>query len=152
MTAAPEHHTETAGSTEVHAIVMEREMAHAPEKVWRAITTSALMEDWLMSNDFKPEVGHAFTLRTEPVGAWNGVTECQVLEVEPPRRLVYTWNSTGGEGVETVVTWTLTATAKGAHVRMEQSGFRPDRPQNLQGATFGWRRFMFALEQRLDTL
>ena len=152
MTAAPESRAETAGAIETRAIIMEREVAHAPEKVWRAITTSALMEDWLMSNDFKPEVGHAFTLRTAPNGPWNGVTEGQVLEVEPPRRLVYTWNSTGGEGVETVVTWTLSPTAKGALIRMEQSGFRPDQTQNLQGAAYGWRRFMAGLEQTLDGL
>jgi uncharacterized protein YndB with AHSA1/START domain len=132
------------------AIIIEREIPHPPEKIWRALTQAPLIEEWLMKNDFKPVVGHRFNLRAEPQPHWNGVTDCEVLAVEPNKRLSYTWNSSGDEaanGLKTIVTWTLTPTSTGTHVRMEQSGFRADQQQNYQGANYGWQRFLAALEQ-----
>lgn len=132
------------------SLVIEREMPHAPEKIWRALTQGALIEQWLMQNDFQPVVGHRFTFRAPPLPHWNGVTDCQVLAVEPDERLSYTWNASGAEaadGLKTVVTWTLTPTEHGTLVRMEQSGFRPEEEQNYQGASYGWQRFIAGLER-----
>jgi len=132
------------------SVIVEREMPHAPEKVWRALTQSSLMEEWLMKNDFQPEVGHRFSLRTAPVGNWTGVIECEVKAVEPHSRLTYSW---GTLGMESVVTFTLTPTESGTHLRMEQSGFRPDQEANYKGATYGWRKFIGNLEgvmERMD--
>ncbi|MGH6846489.1 MAG: SRPBCC family protein [Methylocella sp.] len=131
------------------SVVMEREMPYPPEKVWRAITEAHLIEEWLMKNDFKPVVGHRFNLRAEPQPHWNGVTDCEVLAVEPTRKLSYTWNSSGDEaanGLKTTVTWTLTRTSSGTLLRMEQWGFREDQQQNYQGANYGWQRFLATLE------
>jgi uncharacterized protein YndB with AHSA1/START domain len=131
------------------SVILEREMSHPPEKVWRALTQGALIEAWLMKNDFQPIVGHKFTLRAEPKPNWNGVIDCEVLSVEPQTRLSYGWKSLG---VATVVTWTLTPTASGVHVRMEQSGFRPDQTFNYKGATYGWQLFMAGLEKTVAAL
>lgn len=97
-----------------------------------------------MSNDFLPVVGHRFTFRATPVPGWSGVIECEVKTVEPPERLTYSW---GTLGVGTVVTWTLTPTAGGTHLRMEQSGFGPDQEANYKGATYGWKKFIGNLER-----
>jgi len=129
--------------TETRSVVIERDMPHPPEKVWRALTTQPLIEDWLMANDFQARVGHRFTLRTNPVGGWNGVIECEVLAVEPPERLSYSWASMG---LESVVTFTVAPTASGARLRMEQSGFPADATQNLRGAEYGWNNFLDRLE------
>ena len=129
--------------TETRSVVIERDMPHPPEKVWRALTTQLLIEDWLMANDFQARVGHRFTLRTNPVGGWNGVIECEVLAVEPPERLSYSWASMG---LESVVTFTVAPTASGARLRMEQSGFPADATQNLRGAEYGWNNFLDRLE------
>ena len=132
------------------AVVVERDLPHPPEKVWRALTQAPLIEDWLMPNDFLPVVGHRFTLRATPMAHWNGVTDCEVLLVEPHERLAYTWNASGDEaidGLKTVVTWTLTPTASGTHVRMEQTGFRPRDAGNFQGANYGWLKFIGALQR-----
>ena len=127
------------------SVVIERDMPHPPEKIWRALTQTHLIAEWLMKNDFTPVVDHRFNLRAD----W-GAVDCQVLAVEPHKRLSYTWAALG---LESVVTWTLTPTSAGTHLRMEQSGFRPDQQQAYQGATYGWPRFLGALEQvvaRLD--
>ncbi len=128
-------------ATETRTVVVEREIAFPPEKIWRALTQPHLIEEWLMKNDFKPAVDHRFNLR----GDW-GVVECQVLAIEPHKTLSYTWDAMG---LESVVTWTLTATSKGTHLRMEQSGFKPDQTQAYQGAKFGWQKFFANLEQTL---
>ena len=131
----------TSTATETRSVVVEREVAFAPEKIWRALTQPHLIAEWLMKNDFAPVVGHGFTL----TGDWGSV-DCQVTAIEPHRSLSYTWDAMG---LESVVTWTLTPTGAGTHLRMEQSGFRPDQEQAYQGAKFGWQRFFGTLEQVL---
>jgi uncharacterized protein YndB with AHSA1/START domain len=128
-------------STETSSVVVEREISHPPEKIWRALTQPHLIEEWLMKNDFKPVVGHRFDLRAD----W-GTVECRVLAVEPNRTLSYTWEA---YGLESVVVWTLTPSSTGTPLRMEQSGFRADQQQAYQGAQAGWPRFLAALEQVL---
>jgi uncharacterized protein YndB with AHSA1/START domain len=135
-------------ASEVRAVVVEREVPFAPEKIWRALTQPHLIEEWLMKNDFKPDVGHRFNLR----GDWGGVLDCEVLAVEPCKKLTYTWNFTHDDAaynLKSVVTWTLTPTGTGTHLRMEQSGFRPDQPQAYGGAKAGWQQFFAKLEQIL---
>jgi uncharacterized protein YndB with AHSA1/START domain len=125
-------------------LVIEREMPHPPEKIWRALTQGELMKEWLMENDFQPEVGHKFNLRAAPVPNWNGIIDCEVLVVEPNRKLSYSW---GTMGMGTVVVWTLVATSGGTLVRMEQSGFRADQEANYKGANYGWQKFIGNLER-----
>ena len=132
------------------SIVIERVMPHAPEKIWRALTQSPLIEEWLMKNDFRPVVGHKFNFRADPMPGWNGVTDCEVLVVEPNERLSYSWNSSGEEavnGLKTVVTWTLTPVDGGTLLRMEQSGFRAQDERFFKGAGFGWQKMVAALER-----
>jgi uncharacterized protein YndB with AHSA1/START domain len=72
-----------------------------------------------------------------------GAVDCQVLEVEPNKTLVYSW---AAYGLESVVTWTLTPAGNGTLLRMEQTGFRPDQKQAYHGARGGWQRFFAQLE------
>lgn len=133
--------TDTAAST--RTLTIERELPHPPEKVWRALTESSLIQEWLMGNDFQPEVGHRFKFRSTPVPNWDGVIDSQVLVVEPVSRLSYSW---GTMGMESVVTWTLTPTASGTHVRMEHSGFPSEESASYKGAKYGWTNFIGKLE------
>ena len=139
-------------TTATRSVIVEREFPCPPEKLWRALTQAPLIEEWLMANDFAPVVGHKFQLRGEANPQWNGVSDCEVLAVEPVKRLAYSWNASGAEaatGIKTVVTLTLTPTKTGTHLRMEQSGFRSDQPQNYAGAKYGWQNFFAKLEDVL---
>lgn len=127
--------------SDVRTVVVEREMAHAPEKIWRALTQPHLIQEWLMQSDFAPELGHKFQFKAE----W-GAVDCKVLEVEPKKRLAYSW---GAYGLESVVTWTLEPTANGTLLRMEQEGFKPDQNQAFHGALHGWQNFFNQLENVL---
>ncbi|ANK91984.1 MULTISPECIES: SRPBCC family protein [Rhizobium] len=128
-------------STETRSVVIEREMPFPAEKIWRALTQPHLIQEWLMKSDFKAVVDHRFNFNAD----W-GAVECRVLEVEPHKALAYSW---GAYGLETVVTWTLTPTGAGTHLRMEQSGFRADQRQAYGGARSGWPQFFHRLEQVL---
>jgi uncharacterized protein YndB with AHSA1/START domain len=140
--------TKPAATT--RSIVVERVMSHPPEKIWRALTQASLIEAWLMQNDFQPIVGHRFTFRAKPMAGWNGVADCEVLVVEPPRRLAWRQNASGeqaAEGLQSVVTWTLTPVDGGTHVRMEHSGFRPQDEAGYQAMSGGWPRVVGGLER-----
>lgn len=94
---------------------------HPIDRVWAALTSSEALAAWLMPNDFVPEVGHRFTLRTRPAPGFDGIVRCQVLELEPPRRMVWTW---AGGSIETTVTFTLDALDDGGtRLRLHQVGF-----------------------------
>jgi uncharacterized protein YndB with AHSA1/START domain len=137
-------------AADTRTVTLEREFAHPPAKVWRALTQPELIAEWLMKNDFKPVVGQRFNFRADPMPGWNGVTDCEVLAVDPPRKLAYTWNASGEEakdGIRTVVTFTLTPTQAGTLLRMEQSGFRAGPHDRFhQGAQYGWQKMLGALE------
>ena len=135
-------------SAETRSVAVEREVPFPPEKIWRALTQPHLIEEWLMKNDFKPEVGHSFNLR----GDWGGVLDCEVLAVEPNRTLTYTWNFSHDDpayDLRSVVTFTLVPTDTGTRLRVEQSGFRPDQKQAFGGARAGWQQFLAKLEEVL---
>jgi uncharacterized protein YndB with AHSA1/START domain len=130
--------------TTMRSLVIEKELPHPPEKIWRALTQGPLIKEWLMENDFQPAVGHKFNFRSTPMPNWNGVIDCEVLVVEPNKKLSYSW---GALGLGSVVVWTLVATEGGTLVRMEQSGFSPDQEANYQGAKYGWQKFIGGLER-----
>ena len=136
-------------STQTRSVIVERELPHPPEKIWRALTQPHLIEEWLMKSDFQPIVGRRFNLRRTPKPDVNIVVDCEVLVVEPNRTLSYTWAAFDLVGV---VTWTLTPTRTGTHLRMEQSGFRPDQKRAYGGAKGGWRRIVVQLEQVLGRM
>ena len=137
------------GTDQTRTIVVEQTMAAAPEIIWCALAQSRSIAEWLMPNDFEPVVGHKFTLRAAPVPGWKGFTNCDVLEVEAPRRLVYSWgDGTESEsGLSTIVTWALIPTAGGTHVRLVQSGFRPKDEGGYSAMTGGWPPVIERLER-----
>lgn len=122
--------------SQTDAIHFEIELAHRPEKVWRAITDPVLIEKWLLpvvGFDLAP--GATFRFAAPPQPGWDGVVGCEVLAVEEPKRLRYAWRV--GD-LDTVVTFTLTPTASGTHLDIVQSGFKPEQKQNFGGARYGW--------------
>ena len=121
------------------SIAFEFDLQHAPEKVWRALTDPVLLAEWLLPViGLELEPGAAFTFKTQPHPGWDGTVHCRMLEIDPPRRLSYTW-VVGDMVLDTVVTFTLTPTASGTRLSLVQSGFRPDQKQNLGGARYGWQ-------------
>lgn len=134
-------------------LVVERVFPHPAEKIWRALTESPLLAQWMMKNDFEPVVGRRFQFRADPMPNWNGIVDCEVRAVENLKRLEYSWGVGPSEaGMQWVVLWTLTPAEGGTHLRMEQSGFGPEQLANYQGAKYGWQKFFGGLETALERL
>jgi uncharacterized protein YndB with AHSA1/START domain len=102
---------------------------HSPETVWEFLTTSELLAQWLMENDFKPIPGHQFKFITKPKFnfGFDGIVYCEVVEITPLKKLSYTWKGGPGKGViklDSLVTWTLTPKNNGTELLLEHTGFK----------------------------
>ncbi len=122
------------------------------ERVWHALTDAAMLSKWTFfdTDDFRPVVGHRFHFRNKPESGWTQVVDCEVLEVDEPHRLSYTWVIVALQHNSTV-TWTLTAADAGAtRLHLEQSGFDPARKQEIGGAKYGWTAQLGQLQNLLS--
>jgi uncharacterized protein YndB with AHSA1/START domain len=113
-------------------IVIDEVFQHTPGTIWKTLTTGTLVGRWLRMtpSGFEPVVGNRFTYQTTPAGAWDGVIHCEVLEVIPEQRFVYSWkggdSSNGGRygsALDTVVTHTLEEVDGGTRLRVVHAGF-----------------------------
>ena len=128
-------------------IKMKTVLPHSPEKVWAALTNAKLLGKWFMENNIEPEVGHYFTFRMAPQKGWNGITHCEVLTVEPQKRIAYTYcgEATGEKALacagihsdaadkiskgifaklDTLLSFQLEPTCGGTILAMEHSGYK----------------------------
>lgn len=141
--------TPSTPESATNSVTLERTLPHPPEKVWRALTENHLLAQWLLATDFEPVPHRKFQFRSDPMPQWDGRIDCQVLTLDPPRSLSYTWTALG---LDSVVRFTLTPTDAGTHLRMEHSGFRPDQQHAFKGATYGWQKFLSNLDHTLQEL
>ena len=127
-------------SSKNESVIVERWIPQPPEHIWRALTTPALVEKWLLKTDIVPIVGRRFTFRSEARPGWSGVMNCEVITVETPRLFIYIWGdgTESDSGLKTLVTWTLTPREGGTLVRMEHSGFRPQDEDGYKVMGNGW--------------
>jgi uncharacterized protein YndB with AHSA1/START domain len=123
--------------SQTDSIAFDFELQHSTKKVWRALTDPALLAQWLLPVlDLRLEPGATFTFKADPVGGWDGVVNCRLLEIEEQKKLSYAWIV--GD-MDTVVTFTVTPTASGTRLSVVQSGFKPDQKRNWGGARYGWK-------------
>ena len=142
---------------ETRAITVEKVLPYAAEKIWRTLTTSDRIAKWLMPNDFVAAVGHRFNFHTKPIGDWDGVVHCEVLDCDPPRLLRYSWkggadtNPEYGSKLDTVVTWTLPPVEGGTHLRMVHDGFvRPGNRFAFDMMSPGWGKVLDGVARLTD--
>lgn len=111
-------------------VAVDEVFPHAPEAIWKTLTTGDLIGRWLMTpSGFEPVKGNRFTFQTTPAGEWDGTIHCQIVELVANERLAYTWrsghagNAGYGSRLDTVVTWTLSRVPGGTRLRLVHSGF-----------------------------
>ena len=139
---------DTTSKEQTEAISFEFDLAHPPEKVWRALTDPKLLSQWLLpAIGLELEPGALFRFETQPQPGWDGIVNCQMLDVEPHQMLRYKWTV---PFLDTEVTFRLAPTPNGTRLSLVQSGFKPDQKQNFGGARYGWRMMGGRLEQLLE--
>jgi uncharacterized protein YndB with AHSA1/START domain len=149
---------DAASTSGTQDIVVDEVFPHAPEALWKTLTTGELIGRWLMEpTGFEPVKGNRFTFQTKAAGAWDGVIHCQVLEVIPHERLVYAWkggdeaNIGYGSLLSTVVTWTLAKVANGTRLRLVHSGFvTPTNDSALKTMGEGWKKVIRSIGDITD--
>ena len=146
--------TEAALKSATRDIVVDQVFPHAPETIWRALTSGELITRWMMApTGFEPVKGKRFTFQTTPAGAWDGTIRCEVLEAVPNQRLVYAWkgghesNAGYGSRLDTVVTFTLSRVDGGTRVRVVHSGFElPKNDTAFRNMSDGWKKVVRNLD------
>lgn len=119
--------------------------------LWRALTEQELLNTWLMPNDFQAEVGHKFTMTTEPAPMFDGTVHLEVLEIDAPHRMIWSWR---GGPIDTIVTFTVTETGPNScRFDFLQDGFHGP---SAQFARFflgrGWNKLSPLLRAVVNTL
>lgn len=121
------------------SVHLERLYPHSPERLWTALTDPRAIAEWLMPNDFEARVGHKFRFQIDPAPGLRPITLCEVVEVDPPRRLAYTWQPVKSENDRptyppSLVTWTLRPEGAGTRLILDHTG--------LRGPFRWWERLM----------
>lgn len=133
---------------ELAEIRLERVYKQPPDKVWRALTTPELLARWWAAGDIRPEVGHRFEL---DMGPW-GKQPCEVLAVEPERRISYRFAETS---INTIITWELAPEGTGTRLTLIHQGFDLDSPlgrRAYNGMKSGWPEVLDGMAPVLDDL
>jgi uncharacterized protein YndB with AHSA1/START domain len=128
---------DTTAPAQTEAVTFDFDLHHSPQKVWRALTDPKLLTEWLLpvvGLELAP--GAAFTFRAQPQPEWDGIVNCRFVEIEPQKKLSWTW--VVGD-IDTVLTFTLTPTESGTRLSLVQSGFKANQKKNFGGARYGWR-------------
>ena len=129
--------TDTTAPSQIETIAFEIDLEHKPEKVWRALTDPDLLKEWLLpAIGLELAPGAEFTFKTQAYPGWDGTVNCRFIEIEPLRKLRYTWTV---PFLDTVVTFTLTPTASGTRLTIVQSGFNAEQKRESGGARYGWK-------------
>ncbi|MGE7543744.1 SRPBCC family protein [Sporosarcina newyorkensis] len=132
-------------------VTLDLQFTSSIEQVWKALTDSDMLAKWIWNNDFKPAVGEKFQFRSEPNEWWDGIVNGEVLKVEEPHILSYTWASAGET---TMITWTLKTGADAAtHLHFEQTGFSEETKATkgaIEGAKYSWTNFGAQLKKVLE--
>jgi len=141
---------------------LERLLDAPPERVFAAWTDPALLRRWWAAEpgwttpeatvDLRP--GGAYRLSMQGTDGIVRTVIGEYLEVEPPRRLVYTWRweSPGyraPDGGVTVVSVDFVAEGAGTRVVLEQRDHESEAARDSHGR--GWRGCLDSLERLLRT-
>ena len=91
---------------------------HQPQRVWEVLTNSRALAAWLMENNFEPRIGHRFQFKHTELPGTDVTIECEVIELDEPKRISYTWkDSLMSE--PSIVTWVLEPVEDGTRLRLQ---------------------------------
>jgi uncharacterized protein YndB with AHSA1/START domain len=114
----------------------EEHFPHPIERLWQALTDATTLAAWLMENDFEAKLGKRFTLRCSPPGGVSELIEAEVIELDPPHRMVWSWRDAGRNNEVSRVSFDLCAEGSGTRLVLRHSGDSEDEQGGRLGR--GW--------------
>ena len=139
---------------------MKREIKHkwfysqSAEEIWEYLTKTELIAKWLMPNDFEPLLGHKFKFIAGPIPSLglDGNFYCEVLEIVPLKKLVYSWQGGSKKGkitLDTIVEWTLETKQNGTELSLRHHGFNSENQSVLTAMFDGWNKNIEKMHEHL---
>ena len=130
-------------------IKAEIEIAATPERVFRSLTDGAELEAWWGADDMYRtfdwvidlRAGGKWSARARGADGMESTVDGEYIEVDPPKRLVYTWRPSWDNYAVTTVQYDLQATATGTRLLVTHTGFG-DRATAAAGTGEGWKRVL----------
>src|SRR5690606_11877330 len=98
-------------------VTIDQPINASPALVWQRISTPDGIARWWRPGNIAPVLGHEFTMDMDK---W-GQIPCRVIEVEPQRKLGYTFG-------DFELHWSITPTDNGCILRLEHRGFDLSNP------------------------
>ncbi len=144
--------------TPAQDLILDEVFPHTVDLIWKTLTSGDLISRWLMEpKGFAPVKDNHFYFQTPPDGDWDGKIRCQIVEIIPNQRLVYTWcsghDSPAGyvKRLDTLVAWTLTPVNEGTRLRLVHSGFVvPKNEGIMRNIATGWPKCLDKLQLLLN--
>lgn len=126
-----------------YEVRLEQVYPQPPAAVWRALTDSTALAEWLMPNDFLLKLGHRFKFHSQPMPGWRGFVECEVIEIKPMERLAYTWLGDADWNEPAIVRWFLEPEGRGTRLRLEHTNLQEPWGRQLQAMfSQGWKKML----------
>lgn len=108
--------------------VIERIYNAPVERVWKAITDKDDMKQWYFDlREFKPAVGFSFEFYGKGSTGQTMKHLCQVTEVQPLKKLAYSWKYEGYQGIS-YVTFELFPEGNGTKLKLTHAGLETFPP------------------------
>jgi uncharacterized protein YndB with AHSA1/START domain len=132
--------------------VFEIYVKTTPERLWQAITDSAMREKYTFGVGISSEWTAGSSYRAVHPGANLAISEGENLEVDPPRRLVQSFNALWGEDVKAEatsrVTWEIEPVEDSCRLTVVHDQLREGANEQLYG---GWPMILSGLKTLLET-
>jgi|ERR1700674_4250791 len=125
-----------------------------PERVFRALTSKEIVDWWVRPGVFDTR---EWSGDVRVGGKWRAtgiargepyVLEGEFVELDPPRKLVHTWNRVGAATAPTLVSYLLEAVDGGTRLTLRHTGL--DSRDACAGVCFGWESALERLAELLS--
>jgi len=142
------------GST--HSVQISWNFSHPPSKVWQAWIDPAIVKLWFGSDPdgkvldarFDVQINGAFSVTFINSDGTEFTCRGIYKEIDPPKRLVFTWGWENQPEVAELVALQFTPNEAGTLLRFEQSNIDPKTA--LHNYEEGWRSTFQKLEKALE--
>jgi uncharacterized protein YndB with AHSA1/START domain len=124
-------------------VVATVDIAAPPERVFQALASREIVDWWVNpgifdTREWSGDVRVGGRWRATGIGRGKPYAlEGEFLEIDPPRKLVHTWQGVGAPGAPSTVTYVLEPVDGGTRLTLRHAGIAS--PEMRGGTSVGWQ-------------